>query len=58
MLNWQEKSKNSKYYQNAIENWTIRDVEKRDIAKKNNLNWIEIFSTKLDDILQQIRDRI
>ena len=58
LLNWQEKSKNSKYYQNAIENWTIRDVEKRDIAKKNNLNWIEIFSTKLDDILQQIRDRI
>ena len=38
------KSKNSKYYDNAINTWTIRDVNKRNIAKQNNLNWIEFFN--------------
>jgi len=37
-------SKGTKYYENAIESWSIRDVKKRETAKKNNLNWIEIFS--------------
>lgn len=39
------KFKNTRYYNNAIKTWTIRDVEKRNIAKKNNLNYIEIFNT-------------
>lgn len=38
------KSKQTKYYINAINTWTIRDVNKRNIAKKNNLNYIEFFS--------------
>jgi len=37
------KCKNTKYYNNAIETWTIRDVNKRNIAKENNLNWVEFF---------------
>ena len=37
------KSKNTNFYNNAIEIWTIRDVEKRKIAKENNLNYIEVF---------------
>ena len=32
------------YYDNAISTWTIRDVNKRKIAKENKLNWIEFFS--------------
>ena len=32
------KSKNTKFYDNAITTWTIRDVEKRKIAKNNKLN--------------------
>lgn len=36
--------KNSKYYDNAIETWTVRDVKKRKTAIKNNLNYFEIFS--------------
>ena len=38
------KNKNTKYYDNAISTWTIRDVNKRKIAKENKLNWIEFFS--------------
>ena len=38
------KSKNSRYYNNAITTWTIRDVNKRNIAKNNNLNWIEFWN--------------
>ena len=38
------KSKNTKYYNNAIITWTIRDVKKRNIAKENKLNYYEFFS--------------
>lgn len=38
------KSKNTKYYNNAIITWTIRDINKRKIAKENNLNYLEFFT--------------
>lgn len=38
------KSKNSKFYNIAINVWTDRDVIKRNTAKKNNLNYIEFWS--------------
>ena len=48
---WEEKSKeinfkneNKKSFLNAIQTWTIKDVLKRETAKKNNLNWIEFFN--------------
>lgn len=41
---WEEKAKTSKYYKNAIETWVIRDIKKREIAKRNNLNFVEIWS--------------
>ena len=47
------KSKNSGYYQNAINTWTIRDVNKRNIAKQNNLNYLEIFSANIDNVIKQ-----
>lgn len=37
---------NSDYYLSAIDVWTKRDPNKRKIAKKNNLNWIEFFTLK------------
>ena len=40
---WQEKAKTSQFYKNAIETWTIRDVEKQKIAKENNLNYEVIY---------------
>ena len=43
---WQEKAKSSNYYKNAIETWTIRDVQKYTIAKENNLNYLVFYSKK------------
>ena len=41
---WKERSLVSKFYKNAIETWTIRNVRKREIAKANNLNYLEFFN--------------
>lgn len=38
------KSRNTKYYNNAIYTWTVRDVNKRKLAKKNDINYVEIYS--------------
>ena len=48
------KLKNTKYYDSAIQTWTVSDVTKRNIAKRNNLNYLEIFSTNLKDIVHEI----
>ena len=47
------KSKHSKYYDNAIETWTIRDVKKHEVALKNQLNYI-VFWT-LDDVKHYVQ---
>ena len=41
---WREKAESNKYYKIAIDTWTVRDVNKRQIALNNNLNYKEIFS--------------
>lgn len=38
-------------YVNAVHVWEIRDPFKRKIAKDNNLNYLEIFSVKLDVVI-------
>ena len=43
LKDWQEKAKTSKFYQEAINTWTIRDVKKLETAKKNNLNYKVIY---------------
>ena len=42
----QWKAKQTKYYNNAINVWTKRDVEKRNKAKEENLNYKEFWSLK------------
>ena len=42
------KSKHTKYYDNAIDTWTVRDVKKREYLEKNRLNFIVFWS--LNDI--------
>lgn len=44
LAHWKEKSLVSRFYKNAIYVWTDLDVRKRNIAKTNNLNWIEFFN--------------
>ena len=36
---WNQKSKKSKFYFNAIKTWSERDVKKHETAKRNNLNY-------------------
>lgn len=45
-------------YANAIEVWTIRDVNKRNTAKQNNLNYLEIFANKKEDMINIFEDYI
>lgn len=40
---WKEKAQTSKFFQNAIQTWTIRDVNKQRIAQENNLNYKVIY---------------
>lgn len=51
------KSKNTKFYNIAINTWIVRDIAKREIAKKNKLNYLEIYSTKnLSNIIEFINN--
>ena len=40
---WQEKAETSSFYKNCIKVWTEKDVEKLNIARKNNLNYIRYY---------------
>ena len=51
---WKSKSEKSKFYKNAIYVWTEHDVKKRNIAKENRLNYLEIFSCDFYDCLEQL----
>lgn len=52
------KLKNSKYYNNAIIVWTHRDVMKRNIAKENNLIYLEIFSNNINECIQLFEQKV
>lgn len=54
----QWKSKNTKFYDIAIKTWTERDVLKREIAKKNKLSYLEIFTNKIDDAIIMFESKI
>ena len=38
------KLKNNKFYNNAINTWTVRDVDKHNTVAKNNLNILEFYT--------------
>lgn len=48
--NW---SNRSKYFDNAINTWTIRDINKRNYAKSNKLNYIILWT--LDDFNKWVK---
>ncbi len=53
------KNKKKSFYKQAIYIWSIRDPLKREIAKQNNLKYLEIFSFKDEqDLLDQINKKI
>lgn len=58
---WKQKSQEinfkgvqKKQYENYIEIWTIRDPEKRRVAKENGVNLLEIFPADFDYDVDQI----
>ena len=53
---WQERSKNSTFYQQGINVWTVRDPLKRETAKKNGLKYLEIFPKDEKNVLQKIKE--
>lgn len=46
---WKEKSKKSKFYSIALKVWSISDVQKRQTAIDNKLNWFEFFNIEQFD---------
>ena len=44
---WKEKALTSKFYQNAIDTWTIRDTKKRKHAIDNKLKWKCFYTFKI-----------
>lgn len=55
---WKEKAITSNFYKTAINVWCHSDVEKRETAKSNGLNYLEIFSIDFDYCVEQILNRI
>ncbi len=47
---WKVHAEKSRYYKNAINTWTIRDIHKRNAAKEHDLNYIELWN--LDETRQ------
>ena len=48
------KQKRTNFYDNAIEIWTKRDVLKRETAQKNNLNYLEVFSNNINNVINSL----
>ena len=41
---WKQRSEHSRFYQNAVETWTVRDINKLNTALENHLNYIAWFN--------------
>ena len=52
------KTKNTDYYKKAIDVWTQKDPIKRETAKNNNLNYLEIFSNDIEIVIEQFKKYI
>ena len=52
LLRWQSSSK--EYNKNAINTWTVRDVNKFKIAKLNNLNYLTIYSNSIQECIDKL----
>ena len=48
---WREKASDSDYYANAIDVWAVKDVQKLQTAKNNNLNYLIFWDDELRDVV-------
>lgn len=51
---WKEKSISSQLYKNAITIWSETDPYKNEVALKNNINYLPIWSNKIEVIKEEI----
>lgn len=52
------KLKNDNYYNKAVYIWSVSDVKKRQTAKENKLNYLEIFSYNIEEVINIIKNEI
>lgn len=52
------KNKHSKFYDNALYVWCDLDVKKRKVANENNINYLEIFSIKIDECIKKFNEKL
>lgn len=52
------KNKGTEYYNNAVVTWIVRDVHKRETARKNKLKYIELFSENYIELEEKINDLV
>lgn len=52
------RSKHTRYYDTAADTWTRRDVNKRNTAKQHNLNYLEIFSNDINEVIIEFENYI
>lgn len=52
------KQKNTKFFDSAIHVWTVSDPEKRNIAKQNKLNYLEVFTNNINELIYEYRRTI
>lgn len=45
------KNKNTDYYNNAVSVWSVKDLNKRETARRNNLNYIVFWDNELRDAI-------
>lgn len=50
------RSRGTKYYKNAINTWTKRDPLKRLVAKENNLNYLEVFTYNINELIKKFEE--
>lgn len=48
------KSSDKKAYECAIKTWTVKDPHKRQVAKKNGINLVEVFHPTLDKLINVV----
>lgn len=51
-------SKNTDFYRNAIDTWSVRDVQKRTTAKNNHLNYLEVFTNNIEELIYEYKRAI
>lgn len=55
---WKEKQNIRPQYKMSIKVWTENDPYKRQIAKEHNLNWVEVFSIDIEEVISSFINTI